>query len=501
MARIAILGGGIAGLAAAYELEQQRKAGKPLDWHLFEASNRFGGTVQTTRRETPDGVYILEGGPDAWVTDKTWARDLAEELGLGDEIIASNEAGKKTYVWLNGGLVAMPDRMRMMVPEDLSTLDASALFSASAKHAFAEELARAEELKSTVPEEDESVANFVRRHFGEEVLEKIGAPLLSGVFGGDTARLSVRSVMAVFVKMEAEHGSLIAALQARKRERGDKPPQPTFTTLRRGMGSLVAAVVSALPQDRLHRHSAVQALQRTPERGWLLTTRVGGVGEASHDTSTDPFDVVLLATPVDVTRELLRPVDPDTAALIPAHASSALLATFCWPRETASTFTVPPGFGFLVPQPIAESGVPEPEDELIAIHGHPQLLAGTFTDQKFPDRTPKGARAVRVFFGGRIADKLDNKSDDFIAAEAFRELGLVLPDLPAPEPSLTTVSRWPRSLPQYEVGHLTRMQDLDSRVGTLGNLYLLGNGYRGVGVPDLIRDARAAACRIAEQTC
>ena len=484
MKRIAILGGGIAGLAAAYELERQRRAGKALDWYLYEASDRRGGMLQTTRFATPEGEFICERGPDAWVNEKPWARDLAHELGLGEEIITSNDATKKTYIWIDGALVAMPDRMRMMVPEDLGTLHASPLFSDGAKAAYADELRRADELKSSIPPGEESVASFVDRHFGAEVLDKIGAPLLSGVFGGDVNRLSVRAVMPGFTTMEAEYGSLVLALQKARSERGDRAARPTFTTLRRGMGSLAEALVAALPRERLQPLTPAVALIRSSSAGWLV--RFECPGPNSCAVGMVPFDHVLLATPIDATRDLLRRVDAETAALIPSAASSAVLTTFCWRPEAAQGFRVPPGFGFLVPQ-----------------HGHvrpdrPKLLAGTFTTQKFPDRAPADARILRVFFGGTMADRLSPAPDKVVAAEAWRELGAVLPNLPTPEPGMTTVSRWPRSLPQYEIGHMERIADLDRRIEALGHLHLLGNGFRGVGVPDLIRDARAAARKVAE---
>ena len=484
MKRIAILGGGIAGLAAAYQLERQRDAGAPLDWYLYEASDRLGGTVQTTRRVTADGEWILEGGPDAWVTEKPWARELAEELGLGDQVIPSNDAGRKTYVWVDGELAAMPDRMRMMVPEDLATLDASPLFSDAAKAAYGGELARAEELKASVPHEDESVASFVRRHFGEEVLDKIGAPLLSGVFGGDVAKLSVRAVMTAFTEMEAEHGSLILALQKQRAERGEKPAQPTFTTLRRGMETLTEAITAGLPPNRVQKRTGAAALARSGCGEWMV--RFDGPGASACSIGFVPFDHLLIATPVDVARRLLNDLDAETGDLIPTEASSAVLVTFCWSAEVAKSFSVPPGFGFLVPQ-----------------HGdaradRPRLLAGTFTTQKFDGRAPAGARVLRVFFGGAAADSLQPQPDDAVAEEAWRELKAVLSHLPKPEPSLTTVARWPRSLPQYQVGHKTRMDRLKERVAAMGNLTLLGNGYHGVGVPDLIRDARDAARQLTE---
>src|ERR1700716_3551583 len=173
MKRVAIVGGGVAGLAAAYELARLARDGADAQGVLFEASTRLGGIVETVR----EGGFVIECGPDAWVTEKPWARELAEELGLGDEVMASNDAGRKTYVLIDKGLRAMPDGMRMMVPADLDALDASDLFSAEAKQAYRDEARRAEELRTNAPKEDESVAEFVRRHFGEEVVEKIGTPL------------------------------------------------------------------------------------------------------------------------------------------------------------------------------------------------------------------------------------------------------------------------------------------------------------------------------------
>jgi oxygen-dependent protoporphyrinogen oxidase len=468
MKRIAILGGGIAGLAAAYELELDRQRGAEIDWQLYEASDRLGGIVETTQ---VDG-YTLEGGPDGWVSEKNWARELAVELGLQQELIASNDPTRKTYIVIDGKLQPMPDRMRMMVPEDLATLEGSQIFSTEARSAYAAELAHADELKTTAPEHDESVASFVLRHFGQEVLDKIGAPLLSGVFGGDVAKLSVRAVMPAFVAMEREHGSLILALQKRKAERGSKPQQPIFTSLRNGVGSLTAALVAKLPAERLHLKQPALSLKRQGKRWLLRTTAFATEGR----TAKKHLHHVLLATPVDATRALLQPLNAVAAALVPTDASSAVLATFCWPAESAGSFSVPQGFGFLVPQTYGVEN---------------QLLAATFVDQKFPHRAPAGARVIRAFFGGSIADALAPQTDEAIADAAFVQLSRLLGSLP--EPALTLVRRWPRSLPQYEVGHPERMAELDQRIAELGGITLLGNGYRGVGLPDLIRDARAAA--------
>jgi oxygen-dependent protoporphyrinogen oxidase len=487
MKRVAIVGGGISGLTAAYELELARKRGAEIDWHLYEASDRLGGIVETTRLATPESEYILEGGPDGWVSEKPWARELAVELGLEDELIDSNDATRKTYILRAGELVAIPDGMRLMVPEDLRALDGSPLFSASARQSYAHELERGDELKGMAPEQDESVTSFVLRHFGEEVLTMLAAPLLSGVFGGDVHKLSVRAVMPQFVAMEREHGSLIAGLQSKI-----KAAQPIFTSLRNGIGSLVDAVVAFLPSERLHMARRIEAVW-LDEDEWNLDLFSGSLTlkQRFGADSEGPFDHFVLAANLDSTRKLLAGLDPVRTTLLPSkgsflslaptQASSAILATFMWPAKLAGTFAVPPGFGFLV---ASGRGLHERS-----------LLACTFVDQKFPHRAPDGGRVLRAFFGGADADGLAAQTDEAIATEALTQLRAILGAIPAP--SHTVVRRWPRSLPQYEVGHLDRMERLDQLVAGVPGLHLLGNSYRGVGLPDLVRDARAAARKIA----
>lgn len=360
MRRVAIVGGGVAGLAAAYELARLARDGAAVQGVLFEASTRLGGIVETVR----EGGFVIECGPDAWVSEKPWARDLAEELGLGDEVMASNDAGRKTYVLIDKRLQAMPDGMRMMVPVDLDALDGSEMFSAEAKQAYRDEVGRAEELRASAPDGDESVAEFVRHHFGDEVLAKIGAPLLSGVFGGDVAKLSVRAVMAPFVVMEREHGSLIAALQARAA--ASSKTDSVFTTLRSGMGTLVDRMIAAIPEDWIRLTGEVSFVSNEDE-GWLVGTGRG----------VERFDAVMMAAPVDVARALLEPVDERAAQLMEMDASSAVVVGFGFPD--AAKFTVPQGFGFLVP-PGSDS----------------LLLACTFVDQKFEDRVPGGATGAGV---------------------------------------------------------------------------------------------------------
>jgi protoporphyrinogen/coproporphyrinogen III oxidase len=266
--------------------------------------------------------------------------------------------------------------------------------------------------------------------------------------------------MAPFVAMEREYGSLITALQAKTTSTSTS----TFTTLRSGLGTLVDRMIAAIPTDWIRLGAAVRFVS-CGEEGWL-------VGTAKE---VERFDAVMMAAPTHVARSLLAPVDAGAAELMKMEASSAVVVGFGFPD--AANLSLPPGFGFLVP--------PGPGS---------RLLACTFVDQKFDDRTPQGGRVVRAFFGGAAAERLMNCGNDEAAAVARLELAGILG--PLPEPQVTVVRRWPRSLPQYGVGHLERMAELDARVRALDGLWLLGNGYRGVGIPDLVRDARAAARQI-----
>jgi oxygen-dependent protoporphyrinogen oxidase len=448
--RIAIIGGGIAGLTAAWQLAQ---IDPTLDVTLFEASRRLGGTVETLHRDN----FVIECGPDGWVTEKPWARDLAIELGLADHIIPSNDATRVTYILRHNTLTPMPDGMRMMVPTNLAALDQSPLFTEAAKAAYAAEPARAAELIASAPEHDESVADFVERHFGSEVLHTIAAPLLSGVFGGDVFKLSVRAVMPAFVRMEHTHGSLILALQAR----AATTPQPIFTTLSCGLGALVDRMSAAIPTRWLRLSTPISQVEY-----------IGTQWQVDTPSESLKFTEVILATPAHATRNLLN--HSDFTHYLPKEESSAVIVALAFTQP----LTLPPGFGFLVPSN---------EDN--------SLLAATFMEQKFLGKIPANAHLLRAFFGGPEAPAISQLSDDAIATRARHELEKILGPLPIQ--AFSIIRRWPSSLPQYEVGHVDRMAKLDHLLADFPNLHLLGNAYHGVGLPDLIRDARATAGAIA----
>jgi oxygen-dependent protoporphyrinogen oxidase len=360
----------------------------------------------------------------------------------------------------------------MMVPVDLDAIDNSPFFSQEAKRAFRQEPGRAEELKAFAAArrdgEDESIASFVRRHFGDEVTEKVAWPLLAGVFGGDIGKLSTAAVMAVFLKMEREHGSLILALQKQRRDRA--ATGSVFTSLRNGLQSLIDGMAVAIPPEAIHLKEA--GLSITPRDGrWSVAT--------ASDISI--FDELVIATPVHVTQKLVAPLDPGLGELLDIEATSAVVAAFAYDREAAARMSIPEGFGFLVPQ-----RAQTPSSTSV-----PQLLAGTFVHQKFSNRVPEGCALIRAFFGGDAAPALLSWSDNEILALARRNLSSVFGELP--DARITLVRRWPRSLPQYHVGHRTRVARIESIVAEHPGLHLIGNGFHGVGLPDLIHLGRQTA--------
>ncbi|MGC1870493.1 MAG: protoporphyrinogen oxidase [Acidobacteriaceae bacterium] len=490
MKRIAIVGGGIAGLAAAYELALQQRAGAAIEFVLFEAASRLGGIVETVRR---DG-FVIECGPDSWVTEKLWARQLAIELGLESELVPSNDERRKTYIASGVTLTAMPDGMRMMVPTQWDSVLNSQLFSEQAKLAYRREPELAEQLRSNALDgvdghRDESVRDFVARHFGDEVANTIAAPLLAGVFGGDIAKLSVRAVMPTFVALEREHGSLIVGLQ--QRMGAGKASAPIFTSLQSGLGALITGTESRIPEHSLQRNVAVEAIDH---RGgvWRVHGKYGGDSRLIETN----FDVVLVATPAATTARLLHPVDSRIGELLPQQSSSAIVVALGFAAEQARTMDIPSGFGFLVPQHelVSDHDGDEIADRPGDDVARQALLACTFLNQKFPHTAPKGAILLRVFFGGALAPTLLKHDDATLIRLARRQLERYLEGLS--EPSIKLVRRWPNSLPLYEVGHGVRMAELDSRIAKLPHLRLIGNAYRGVGLPDLIRSGRAAAREI-----
>jgi oxygen-dependent protoporphyrinogen oxidase len=460
MTRIAIIGGGISGLAAAFALEEHRRAGVEVNYTLYESAPRLGGVLRT---EHIDGC-LVEAGPDSFITEKPWAADLCRSLGLGDELIGSNDADRKTYILTRGRLVEMPDGLMFMVPTKIMSTVLSPLFSWKTKLRMAKELFLP---RNHGP--DESVASFVERHYGREMVDRLADPLLSGIYGGEAANLSLRAVLPRFHDMEDSHGSLGRAMLAARRKVSagpKKPAIPIFTTLKNGMQHLAETLVSRLTGTLL-TNAPVQAMQ--PQAGdWLV----------SAGMHSDCFDAVIVALPAPVAAQVLRPTGPELSGELAAvQYGSSITVGLGYDRDVRQS--LPPGFGFLVPRSEGK-----------------RLLAATFVHNKFPHRAPEDRALLRCFFAGGNAENIWHLSDDEIVGIVRTELQEIL-GLRS-EPLFARVYKWKSAMAQYGVGHLDRLDRIERLCQQLPGLALAGNAYRGIGVPDCIRSGRDAAAQVAK---
>jgi oxygen-dependent protoporphyrinogen oxidase len=447
MAPVAIVGGGISGLAAAYDLS---RAGVPHV--LIEKQPRLGGVIQT---EEWDGC-VLECGPDSFLAQKPEALALIGELGLKDEVIGSKDGERKTYIVRRGRLEELPQGVTMFVPTRVMPLVRTPLLGWGTKIRMGLEM-----LRGPAENPDRSVAEFVTDHFGRETLDYLAEPLLAGVYGGDPTQLSAASTLPRFVEMERKEGSLARAVVKARAAARSNGAGPMFRTLKRGLGSLVAALGKSANVQRGH----AETIERQGE-AW----RVRVDGEWLEASS------VVLACPAYAASCLVRGLDADLSALLDKipYSSSALVSLVF---EESAFDGIRAGSGFLVP--LVERN---------------RMLACTYMGTKFPNRVPPDKIALRCFFGGTADPGVLNESDESLVelsrGEMRRIAGLTA------EPVYTAVSRWPRSMAQYTVGHGARLAGIESRAATIPGLYLAGNAYTGIGIPDCIRTGRAAAKKI-----
>jgi len=460
MKRVAIVGGGISGLSAAFSLEQHRRSGVEVEWALFEAADRFGGSLRT---EHVHGC-VIEAGPDSFLTEKPWAADLCRELGLGGELIGSNDSERKTYILVKGRLVPIPDGLMFMVPTRLLPVAFTSLFSWGTKLRMAREWFHPPHRANS----DETVAALVERHYGPEMVERLADPLLSGVYGGDAAQLSVRAVLRRFSDMEAKYGSLGRAMLAARKNmpQSSTAKPPLFTSLKNGMQQLVDAVLAQMPPASLRGGCAVRELRRDGS-GWVVTSARGE--EEFHD--------VILATSAPVAGMLLRATSRDLADELQGIGySSSVTATLIYDKRDLSG--LPPGFGFLVPRSERR-----------------RMLACTFVHNKFPHRAPANRGIVRCFLGGSRDEEILDATDEAILGLLGQELKQIL-GLDA-KPLVERVYKWKAAMAQYGVGHLERLERIEGLRRAIPGLSLAGNGYNGIGVPDCIRSGRVAASQAA----
>ena len=476
--RVAIIGGGIAGLAAAYELEKARAAGADVTYTLFESRDKLGGSLAS---ETVNGV-VLERGPDSFLSEKPAGAELCRELGLGDQLTPSNDANRKTYIIVKNRLVPLPDGLMFLIPTKLVPTALTTLFSPATKIKMALEL-----LHPPRPsEQDESVAALVKRHFGQEAVDRLADPLLSGIYGGDATQLSARTVLPKLVEMETQYGSLTRGMLAAHKQMRAKlaamraaaengagaaqrpaGPRSIFTTLKGGMQQLVSAAEAKLNPAWVRKSASVTGLSRDGD-GWRVQA----------DRGSEGYDAVILASQAWAAGKLLAATDAalaDELCGIPYSSSITVNLVF----DESQLGPLPDGFGFLVP----------------AVEGR-AMLACTFVHRKFVGRTPTGKAVLRAFLGGAKNESLLDQSDEVLIATVRRELSEILgsrvvgPHIPA---EAAQVSRWRRAMAQYAVGHQERMKRVKERVAALPGLRLAGNAYEGIGIADCIRTGRNAA--------
>ncbi|HEX4447180.1 MAG TPA: protoporphyrinogen oxidase [Polyangiaceae bacterium] len=460
--RIVIVGGGITGLAAAHAaLLRARELRRPVTVTVLERSGRFGGNLVTER---VDG-FLLDGGPDSWVTSKPQASALARELGLGGALVGTNEATRRFFVAHRGVLHAVPEGLVLGVPTKLRPLVRTNLFSWPGKLRMAMEPLIPARRDASGP--DESIADFARRRLGREAAELLVAPLLGGISAGDASDLSVRSAFPQLVAMEREHGSLVRGMLAVRRAReasGSGTAGSAFVSLPGGVGQLVDALV-----ERLRALGADLRL-RVPVRA---LARSGGGSRAAWTFEVEggdaiPADEVLLAVPGYAAAALAAGLDDALAGQLAAFRNSSTATVFLGYRRAQVTHPLD-GVGFVVPR---AAGQP--------------VLAGTWVSSKWDHRAPAGHALLRVFFGGPAAEPL-LRGDD---------AGLVLParaalrDLMAidAEPVLARVFRFDRASPQMRIGHAVAVAALQARLASaLPGVHVAGGGYEGIGIPDCIR--------------
>ena len=454
---VAIIGGGISGLAVAYELSRHN-----IRWRLFERASRVGGVIHTERV----GHFIIDGGPDSLLAQKPAALELCRELGLGERLI-SIPPPRTAFVIRNGQLIPLPEASVLGIPTRLCSLATTPLLSTAGKIRMARELT----VPRSTSEEDETVGNFFRRRFGEEAVAYIAEPLLGGIHAGDVNRLSMRALFPRLAETERLHGSLIRHY----RSRGPHTNEPQdvagqFRSLPRGIGELTEAISATLsPACLLTDHSVESIEGRDP---FTVTCESGARMTARS---------VVLTTPAYITARLVAGLAPDLERIcagIPYTSTATVVLSYPAPtvRRPLS------GTGFVVPR--VETG--------------PTLTAGSWVSSKWPGRAPPDQVLLRGFLGGVRDPHVLDRPDAALVEAAHRDFSDLL-DI-CGEPEVRRVYRWPKRNPQLEVGHLDRLAAIDAQLDRFPGLHIIGAGFRGVGIPDCIAAGRATARDIARRS-
>jgi oxygen-dependent protoporphyrinogen oxidase len=459
LTNIVVVGGGIAGLATAYYLQDKPN----VSVSLIEADKRLGGKIITDR---PDG-FVIDGGPDSFLTQKPWAVELCRQLGLGDRLIGTNEARRRVYVLWKKKLHVLPDGVLLIIPTRFTPFALSSLISPLGKLRMGMDLVIPPRRDVT----DETVASFVRRRLGSEALDKIAEPLMGGIHVSDPERQSLQASFPRFVDLERKHGSLIRGMLASRRRHATQAaakPLPTFMTLRGGVGELVDTLVEKMAAVRIISGRRAVQIEREASGGYQLRL---------DDASFLQADAVVLAAPAYVAGSLLSGLDAAVADIL-GEIRYVSTATVSFGYDAASFGHPLNGFGFVIPSK---------EDRAIS--------ACTWSSSKYENRAPDGKVLLRCFVGGATHQERALVDDAAMIQSARDELAALMGVHADPE--VTRVFRWTRANAQYDVGHLDRVAGMEARLAAnLPGVYLTGSPYRGVGIPDCVHNANITAGRI-----
>ena len=476
MKRVVIIGGGIAGLATAYSLREHQLGSPsplpPFETVIMEKKSRVGGNIVTERI---DG-FVIEGGPDCFISEKPWAMELCRRIGLEDRLLPTNDEFRKTFVLSGGRLHVLPEGVILMVPTKILPLATSSLISIPGKLRMA--------LEAFVPRKkdpgDESLGDFVRRRLGKEALDKIAEPLVAGIHAGDPETMSVKATFPRFVELEQEYGSLIRGMLRRmynlKRSRKDRPPEKKtgpkvtmFMTLKGGLSELIDELtgrIEGFEHTVIRTDTTVAGISMKGGR-YLVEIEGGAVMEA---------DSVVLASPAHAASRLVKNLDPvlsEKLLTIP-YVSTATVSLAFRKKDIRHPLD---GFGFVIPRTEKR-----------------KIMAATWTSRKFDHRAPEDSVLIRCFVGGSKNADLVSLDDSSMAAMVRGELKEIM-GIEA-EPVLERVYRWFNSMPQYTIGHEERIRSIEERASTHPGFFLTGSAYHGIGISDSVRYGEITAKKV-----
>ena len=478
MKKIIIIGGGVAGLAAAMKVRRAAEAGADVDFVLLERDSRLGGKIDGEIVKTDRGAFVVDGGPDSFLTAKPAVHRIAELVGLSAKKLATDDSRKLTLILKRDRLYPMPDGVMQFAPTKFVPFATTGLFSWRGKLRAGMDLFVPQKKLAPGEFNDETLEHFIVRRMGREILDRLAEPLVGGVHGSDPAQMSLAATFPNLLEMEQKYGCMIKGFLAQRKMveemRRTHPPDPAnprtfFTAFTQGMHELPAAMAEYAGRDKMRTGAAVKAISRTAEGDFWVTLA---------DESVLQGDGVIIATESWAAEPLVRHVEPgiaDALAAIPSSSSATVSLAF---NEDEVGIDMN-AFGVLCPA----------KEKC-------KLLAATYSSTKWPGRAPKGTVLLRAFVGGPQNQTIMDKSDEELTDIAEKELRRILGISPAAKPLFRRFFRWTMGMPQYTMGHLDRVADIEARSAAVPGLALAGGSYRGVGLPNCIESGEAAVTKV-----